>query len=615
MPTVINLPDVLQPDNIACQVSSLYDRWKVARDKKEALWQEIRNYVFATDTSTTTNKKLPWRNSTTRPKLCQIRDNLHANYMAALFPTDNWFRWIGADRASATQEKAAAIEGYMQTKLNEMKFREFISRALYDYIDYGNCFADVEHVREVNTLSSGDVVTAYVGPRPVRISPLDIVFNVTAATFEQAPKIIRRLYELGAIQKIIDTMPQDRAAVYSIILGKIIDNRQQAVNWSRSETQKQEGLVADGFGNIHNYYESNLVEVLTFEGDFYDQESGRLYPDHRIVVVDRAYVAELAPITNWFGKSSIVHAGWRLRPDNLMAMGPLDNLVGMQYRIDHLENLKADVFDLIAFPVTTHKGYVEDWTWQPGEKVYMDENAEVDTLHPDATALNADAQIDRLEYEMEEMAGAPKEAMGIRSPGEKTAFEVQQLATSASRMFENKVGYFEEMFVEPILNYLLEQARRNMDTSDVIRKIDNTFGVVQFTTITKDDIVAKGKLQPMGARHFASQNKMVQNLTSLSQTGAYQDPSVQVHFSGWEMAKLLADALGLNNYKVVQKNVRITEGAETEALKSTAQEAVLGHSMTPSEDPNDGGIVNEIPSSAPAEGAGPPTGSGVVPGP
>jgi len=606
MPTVVNLQDVVTPDLIAVQISSLYDKWKVARDAKEKSWKEIRNYVFATDTSTTTNASLPWRNSTTRPKLCQIRDNLHANYMAALFPTDNWFRWIPGDRDSATAKKASAIEGYMQTKLNEMKFREFVSRALYDYIDYGNCFADVEHYRESHSLNSGEVVTSYVGPRPVRISPLDIVFNVTASSFDQTAKIVRRLYDIGSLQKMTETMPVDRAAVYKKIVDRMVQNRiGMSQQWGKSDLQKSEGLVADGFSSISDYYSSNMAEVLTFEGDFYDEKTGTFYPAHRIVVVDRAYVAELAPINNWFGRSTIVHAGWRLRPDNLMAMGPLDNLVGMQYRIDHLENLRADVFDLIAFPVTKHKGYVEEWDWAPGEKIYMDENAEVDTLHPDATALNADQQIDRLEYEMEEMAGAPKEAMGIRSPGEKTAFEVQQLATSASRMFENKVGYFEEMFVEPILNAILEQARRNMDSSDVIRKIDNTYGVVQFETITKDDITAKGKLQPMGARHFASQNKLVQNLTSLTQTGAYQDPGVQVHFSGWEMARLLSDALGLNNYKVVQKNIRVTETAETQALQATAQEAVMAHSVTPSEDPEDGGIVNEIPSGNPETGVGP----------
>lgn len=596
MPSVVDIQDVVKPDLVAIQVASLYNGWKVNRDKKEKAWNEIRNYVFATDTTTTSNAKLPWRNSTTRPKLCQIRDNLHANYMAALFPTENWFRWIAGDRDSATATKASAIEGYMNTKLNEMKFREFVSRALYDYIDYGNCFADVEHVRETHSINTGEIVTTYVGPRPVRISPLDIVFDITAASFEQSPKVVRRLYALGYIAKMIQTMPLDRAGVWQKILDKAVANRINSLQWDKAELQKSEGFVADGFSNLYQYYSSNMVEVLTYEGDFYDPNSGKLYPAHRIVVVDRAYVAELDTINNWYGRSAIVHAGWRLRPDNLMAMGPLDNLVGMQYRIDHLENLRADIFDMIAFPIVKHRGYVEDWVWGPGEKIFMDENAEVDMLHPDGTALAADQQIADLEYKMEEMAGAPKEAMGIRSPGEKTAFEVQQLSTSASRMFENKVSYFEEMFVEPILNNLLEQARRNMDTADVIRKIDNTLGIVQFETITKDDLTAKGKLQPMGARHFASQNKLVQNLTSLTQTGAYQDPGVQVHFSGWEMAKLLSDALGLNNYKIVQKNIRVTETAETQALQSTAQEAVLSHSITPSEDPEAGDLINEIPS-------------------
>lgn len=34
-------------------------------------WKELRNYIFATDTTTTTNKKLPWKNSTTLPKICR----------------------------------------------------------------------------------------------------------------------------------------------------------------------------------------------------------------------------------------------------------------------------------------------------------------------------------------------------------------------------------------------------------------------------------------------------------------------------------------------------------------------------------------------------------------
>jgi hypothetical protein len=267
----------------------------------------------------------------------------------------------------------------------------------------------------------------------------------------------------------------------------------------------------------------------------------------------------------------------------------------MQYRIDHLENLKADVFDLIAFPPMKHKGYVEEWNWGPGEKIFMAEDADVESLAPPPTVLSADQQIRELEMQMEEMAGAPKEAMGIRSPGEKTAFEVDKLTTAASRMFESKIAQFERTFLEPLLNALLEVARRNLDASDVARTVDDDYGVIEFLTITKEDLTAKGKLVPMGARHFATKNKLVQNLTMLAQTPVYQDQAVSVHFSGWRMAQLIEDAMDLQDWKIVQKDVRVAENLETQQLMATAQEQLLQTSMTPTEAPDDADLMNEIP--------------------
>ena len=63
----------------AKEIAFLWDKWNQQRFSKINQWSELRNYVFATDTSTTTNANLPWKNSTTTPKICQIRDNLHAN--------------------------------------------------------------------------------------------------------------------------------------------------------------------------------------------------------------------------------------------------------------------------------------------------------------------------------------------------------------------------------------------------------------------------------------------------------------------------------------------------------------------------------------------------------
>lgn len=572
--------DLVVPENLASMISNQYDLWKSARIKWEHTASEVQKYVFATDTQTTPNARLPWKNKTTRPKLCQIRDNLHANYMAALFPTEDWFTWEPADKNSTDKDKAIAIKAYMKNKLKESKFEETVSRYIYDYIDYGNVFGDCEYAIETYKDVNGEERRAYIGPRAVRISPYDIVFDVTSPTFEQAPKITRALLTLGDIHKLMKIDPVwsqvDRAKI-----DKIEDNRRMVQGYTQSDVKKAEGLVADGFSSLYQYYTSGLVEVLEFEGDIYDLDTKTFYENHIITIIDRAYVIRKEPLDTWTGRSTKLHAGWRLRPDNLMAMGPLDNLVGMQYRIDHLENLKADVFDLIAYPQWKVKGYVEDFRTGPDERIYMEESADVEALRPDTTALNADLQIRELEEQMEEMAGAPKQAMGIRTPGEKTAFEVQALENAAGRIFHSKVAQFERMFLEPLLNNMLEVARRNIDTAESIRVIDNDIGVVKFLEVTKADLQARGKLVPMGARHFAAQAQLIQNLTMLSQTPLFQSPSVSVHFSGIRLAKLIEDNLGLSQYKIVEPNIGVIEQADTMRLAASAQEQVQADSMTP----------------------------------
>jgi len=588
----LDIYEYLQPDALAVAIAEKDRVWRSARDKKEQEWVELRNYVFATDTTTTTNASLPWKNKTTRPKLCQIRDNLHANYMAALFPNDNWFRWEARDEAATNKDKSKAIVAYMGSKLRESGFEETVSRLLFDFIDYGNAFADVEYVDERKNIN-GLQYDGFVGPRLVRISPFDIVFDLTAPSFSSTPKITRTLVSMGDIIKRVGTDP--KWAVFGPeMLSKIQANRDHVLSLRNSDHRKFSGFVADGFGSLSDYYSCGMVEILEFEGDLYDKATNSLYPDHYIVVVDRAYVVHQGPIENWFGTSTKRHVGWRFRPDNLMAMGPLDNLVGMQYRIDHLENLKADVFDQIAHPLAKITGYVEEWEYGPGERIYMEQDADVEFVRPDTTALNADFQIDRLESEMEEMAGAPKNAMGIRTPGEKTAFEVQSLDNAAGRIFQSKVSYFEKHFIEPLLNAMLETARRNVDSADLIRVIDDDIGVVEFITITPQVLKSRGRVVPMGARHFAMQNLLVQNLTTLSGTGAYQDPTVSVHFSGFKIAKLLEDNLGLSQYNVVQRNIRVAEQMETQNMTQIAAQELQVNAMTPTDSLEQPGGPTEV---------------------
>jgi hypothetical protein len=252
-------------------------------------------------------------------------------------------------------------------------------------------------------------------------------------------------------------------------------------------------------------------------------------------------------------------------------MGPLENLVGMQYRIDHLENAKADAYDLAVHPPLLIKGEVEAFTWGPGAEVHLDENGEVTELARNVQwVIQADASIDRLEMRMEQYAGAPKEAMGIRTAGEKTAFEVQQLQNAAGRIFQEKITNFEVDFLEKLLNAMLETAKRNMDRNDVVKVLDNDLGVEIFSAITKEDITASGILRPVGARHFAAQATMIQNLTQISNTPIWQQ--IAPHISTKQLSKIVEDNLNLNRHELMTPFVAIFEQQEQARLSNQAGE-------------------------------------------
>lgn len=567
---VQEINSLLQPHALAAFVSNKYTTWRNLRQGWTQDMKELRNYIFQTDTSQTSNRSLPWKNTTSVPKLTQIRDNLHANYFAALFPNDNWFKWEGGTKDAANRENAQKIEGYMKQKIRESGFKATISEALYDYIDYGNAFGEVTYENDTHTTGDGTVVSVYSGPKTHRISPYDIYFDLSASDFKSAGKVTRTVISMGSLLAAAETDPS--FAWVKEALAQTVKTRQDLSAYKDADLDKSEGLEIDGFGSLSGYYSSDMVELLEYEGDTYDRVTGDIQSNRRIIVMDRTTVVSDAPMDSWLGRTNKEHVGWRLRSDNLMAMGPLDNLVGMQYRLDHLENLRADVFDQIAHPVVYQRGMIEDWEWGPGEKIFGDVDSFLTVLAPDATALNADFQKQALMTDMENLVGAPREAMGIRTPGEKTAFEVAELQNAAGRIFQQKITFFEEMFVEPLLNQMLESARRNLNSLEAIKVLDEDFAVTQFLTITPEIINSRGKLYPMGARHFAAEAQTVQNLLGFVNSPAYQDPAVAAHISGLKIAKIMEEFLGLDEFDLVMENIRIAEQQKTQQMATQAQD-------------------------------------------
>jgi hypothetical protein len=573
----LELRNLLTQDNLAKEITERWDAMVSQRNGWSNEVRERRNFIFATDTSTTANQALPWKNKTTRPKLAQIRDNLHANYITAAFPNDEWLKWEGYSLQDEVKAKRDAIQAYMSNKLRESGFFSTASQLLYDYIDYGNAFADVEWVNEVKIdPETGEHIPGYVGPRLRRISPFDIVFDSSASTFEGTWKITRTIKQFGILE-----LEQKDNPHYSEALARAKELRKTASTFTIDDYIKSEAFSIDGFGSLQDYFNSGYIEILEFQGTINDNDTGTLLDDYVITVIDRTIVARKEPIPAWKRNGYIAHSSWRKRPDNLYGMGPLDNLVGMQYRLDHLENLKADIFDLIAAPPLKIIGDVDEFEWAPFAEIHIGEGGDVQPLAPAAQALSANIEIDRLLLLMEEFAGAPKQAMGIRTPGEKTAFEVQSLENAAGRIFQEKITQFEVELLEPVLNSMLEVARRNINGSDIVRTMDDDLGVAQFMSITKDDITAKGKLRPIGARHFAARAQLVQNLAGIANSGIW--PKIERHFSDKALAKLIEDSMQLQRFQLVSDNAALFEQQEAQSLMQQMQEDLAVQAATPIE--------------------------------
>jgi hypothetical protein len=566
---VLELEDIITPDDLAIKITEKFIQWDNLRQVAKGEWEEVRRYVYATDTTQTSNASLPWKNKTTIPKLCQIRDNLFANYIATLFPKRKWLIWEANNQDSSDVAKRDSIVNYMSWVIDQPEFKFEMEKLVQDYIDFGNAFATVEWV-DRRVAQKDKTQAGYVGPAIRRISPLDIVFNPTAENFISSPKIIRSVISQGELRDLLERMSNDEnREEYETLYEYLKDIRNKASSFQGDWAQKDRLFAMDGFTSFREYLKSDTVEVLTFYGDWYDPNSDTFEKNRVVTVVDRHKLINNKPNPSFFGYPPIVHSPWRRKQDNLWGQGPLANLVGMQYRMDHVENMKADIWDLVTYPVQKVKGFVDDYTWQPGEKIFVSEEGDVELVQPEVQIMQSNMEIGNIATMMEEMAGAPKEAMGIRSPGEKTKYEVQRLENASSRLFQNKIFQFSEL-MEQCLNFMLELSKRNLVGATSIRVFDNDLNITTFQTLTVDDITGVGRIKPVGARHWAEQAELVQNLTALTGSGLW--PTVQPHFSGVVLAKVLETTFDLKDYGVVTPYIQLSEQADGQRLVQALQE-------------------------------------------
>ena len=119
---------------------------------------------------------------------------------------------------------------------------------------------------------------------------------------------------------------------------------------------------------------------------------------------------------------------------------------------------------------------------------------------------------------------------------------------------------------------MLELAQRNLSSLTSISIFNDEFQTTTFQTLTVDDITGVGRIRAVGARHFAEQAELVQNLTSLSGSGLW--PLVQPHFSGIALAKILESVFDLKDFRAVTPYIQLAEQADAQRYMQSMQESL-----------------------------------------
>lgn len=548
-------------DELAIRIANMWNNFNTARTEALRMSEEVREYIHSTDINTTSARDLPHKNRTHQPKLTQISDNLQSQYWDAAFSGAQFFKYDGT--TSKDREIAGSIEAWIRTKLEAKKFRQTVGRQIIaDYVQQGNCFLGLDMVTELG--HNGNLV--YKGPLFRRIGPMDIVFDLRAVSFAKSPKIERQLVHIAEVLGWPEAFPL--GGFNKAKIKEVANVRQPNFLSTWLDIVKERGLAIDGFSDFNAYFTQDMVEVLIYRGNIFDPETGETAKNRVIYVVDRTHVIRNEPSNSPVGFDGLHHAGWRTRPDNLWGQGPLDNLVGMQYRVDHLENLVADIFDQIAHPVLLIKGenVIEPASgYAPGATYHAGVDEDVKVLSPDATALQGHPQIQTYHRMMEEFAGAPPESAGIRTPGEKTAFEVNKLDSNATKMFVDKVRAL-ELMIETALEEAYISMINSFDRVDFMETMDDLGKAQRIEEITEvDQVMANGQFVALGSSHWSRRNRETVEMLQFQQ-GPLQDPKVRAHINGQKLAEFYEKRMGIEDDEIVEPFAGVLEDAKTQIM-------------------------------------------------
>ena len=209
MPKTLDLDTIITPEKLATNIAVKFSAWETAKGKWEESARETLQYLYATSTSDISTQPKEYDNKTHIPKLTQIRDMLITYYLDAMFSLPDYVEWEAYSEDTVNLSIKNKLKAVSRQLLRDSNFKDTVKALVEDYVDYGVCFSVPTLVSDKIYNKNGEETVVYNGPKAFRISPLDIFFDPTAASFDKSPKIIRKLTTIGELMADVDYLPDD----------------------------------------------------------------------------------------------------------------------------------------------------------------------------------------------------------------------------------------------------------------------------------------------------------------------------------------------------------------------------------------------------------------------
>lgn len=557
----ISFMDWASPDAKAAHIAGKYSEWQSYKEQAMERWKETEAYIYATDTTSIPGGDM-FDHTTHLPLVHELREELISIMYSTVLPNEDFIGFQPFDKESATKEKRKKALAYLKNRHSLNGFRKSIDKAITDLIDYGICIVQVQYVDTTKTGKDGLVRPGYAGPVLRRFSPYDFTMDPTADNYQVTPKILRSLVSMGEFISLAETNEWDPELVKSVV-----EKRGTYGTVDFSDNKKNTQFTPDGFSSIEAYYASGMVELLYFYGDVFDEHECVVHRDRCVVVVDRCLTLSDEEVL----EPNIFIGSWKVKADNLWPQGALDQIIGLNFQINHRENALSTSIDRFIFPDRVQMGDVEIIYNPDTNRIdYLaPEGGGVQDLTPDATVLSYDNQIRKLMDMARMTIGLPPSLQGFRSPGEKTAFEVQTLNDGAYRSFIHKAERFDMDVLEPVLNAELKIGRDHLHSALQVQTTSPE-GIPTFISITSEDLNSNGKLVPMGSRRFALQNKQLNMLNQLANSNLAN--LVSAHLNTYALAQVVEELGGLTEFEMFGQFAAIEEQFEQQQLVNVAQQ-------------------------------------------